>query len=117
MVLAEFSGVMGIRNTAVVFRRILEKLYDTEPSKARLCFSQNRYIFLILQPDGLTFLPLLANDIFTTAGPDCVVPGEATHIKLLGLKDLTETASSSYAAMTDATSMAYLPQTVVLCEH
>ncbi|CAA0830582.1 Regulatory-associated protein of TOR 1 [Striga hermonthica] len=33
------------------------------------------------------------------------------------VRDLTETASSSYAAMTTATSMAYLPQTVVLCEH
>lgn len=31
-------------------------------------------------------------------------------------RDLSETASSSYAAMTTTTSMAYLPQTVVLCE-
>ncbi|KAL8039000.1 hypothetical protein ABFX02_10G006900 [Erythranthe guttata] len=31
-------------------------------------------------------------------------------------RDLTEMASSSYAAMTTTTSMAYLPQTVVLCE-
>ncbi|KAL1549078.1 Regulatory-associated protein of TOR 1 [Salvia divinorum] len=30
--------------------------------------------------------------------------------------DLTETASSSYAEMTTTTSMAYLPQTIVLCE-
>ncbi|KAK4392361.1 Regulatory-associated protein of TOR 1 [Sesamum angolense] len=31
-------------------------------------------------------------------------------------RDLSETASSSYVAMTTTTSMAYLPQTVVLCE-
>ncbi|KAL0375416.1 UNVERIFIED_CONTAM: Regulatory-associated protein of TOR 1 [Sesamum radiatum] len=31
-------------------------------------------------------------------------------------RDLSETASSSYAAMTTTTSMAYLPQTVVFCE-
>lgn len=31
-------------------------------------------------------------------------------------RDLTDTASSSYTAMTTTTSMAYLPQTVVLCE-
>ncbi|KAG8374469.1 hypothetical protein BUALT_Bualt11G0135600 [Buddleja alternifolia] len=31
-------------------------------------------------------------------------------------RDLSETASSSYVAMTTTTSMSYLPQTVVLCE-
>lgn len=31
-------------------------------------------------------------------------------------RDFTEEASSSYTAMTTTTSMAYLPQTVVLCE-
>ncbi|XP_042050118.1 regulatory-associated protein of TOR 1-like isoform X1 [Salvia splendens] len=31
-------------------------------------------------------------------------------------RDLTETASSSYMEMTTTTSMAYLPQTIVLCE-
>ncbi|XP_022893501.1 regulatory-associated protein of TOR 1 [Olea europaea var. sylvestris] len=31
-------------------------------------------------------------------------------------RDLSETASSSYAVMTSTTSMAYLPQNVVLCE-
>ena len=31
-------------------------------------------------------------------------------------RDLAETASSSYVEMTTTTSMAYLPQTIVLCE-
>ncbi|KAH7561261.1 hypothetical protein JRO89_XS10G0202600 [Xanthoceras sorbifolium] len=59
VVLAEFSAVTG--NTGAVARRILEKL--PEEADARLCFSQDRYIFHILRSDGLSFL-CMANDTF-----------------------------------------------------
>lgn len=39
-----------------------------------------------------------------------------TNVNHTNARDLSETASSSYTAMTTTTSMAYLPQTVVLCE-
>ncbi|KAJ4845139.1 hypothetical protein Tsubulata_018399 [Turnera subulata] len=59
VVLAEFSAVTG--NTGAVARRILEKL--PAEADARLCFSQDRYIFHILRSDGLSFL-CMANDTF-----------------------------------------------------
>lgn len=40
----------------------------------------------------------------------------STNVNNTNARDLSETASSSYTAMTTTTSMAYLPQTVVLCE-
>ncbi|GER35733.1 regulatory-associated protein of TOR 1 [Striga asiatica] len=136
MVLAEFSGLLGMRNTAVVVRRILEKLCDTVPSKSRLCFSQDRMQIpvgsglgkvVVVEAAGLTalcpeklrtsnYLSLKYILFFSSAFCESSVY-TSNSIANSSVWDLTETASSSYAAMTDATSMAYLPQTVVLCEH
>ncbi|KZV33874.1 Vesicle-associated membrane protein [Dorcoceras hygrometricum] len=60
-VLSEFNAVTG--NVGAVVRRMLEKLAESGSTDSRLCFSQDRYIFHILQLDGLTFL-CMANDTF-----------------------------------------------------
>ncbi|XP_057534276.1 vesicle-associated membrane protein 714 [Amaranthus tricolor] len=58
-VLSEFSAVTG--NIGAVARRILENI--PSEADARLCFSQDRYIFHIYRADGLSFL-CMANDTF-----------------------------------------------------
>ncbi|KAJ4810385.1 Vesicle-associated membrane protein 714 [Rhynchospora pubera] len=61
VVLAKFAAVTG--NAGAMSRRILENLPPESESNARLCFSQDRYIFHVLRSDGITFL-CMANDIF-----------------------------------------------------
>ncbi|KAJ4819592.1 Vesicle-associated membrane protein 714 [Rhynchospora pubera] len=59
VVLAEFVAVTG--NAGTMSRRILEKLPPESEFDARLCFSQDRYIFHVLRSDGITFF-CMAND-------------------------------------------------------
>ncbi|KAJ4779645.1 hypothetical protein LUZ62_037792 [Rhynchospora pubera] len=95
VVLAEFAAVAG--NAGAVARRILEKLPPESESDARLCFSQDRYIFHVLRSDGITFL-CMANDTFGRRVPFLYL--EDIHMRFM--KNYGRVAHSALAyAMND----------------